>query len=260
MKPFRGLAALFAISSALSCLDVGGSPTWPSPAYSSVLRSLTPTTASDDDLVKQLPVCIASHNWSAGELGRTVLYRYERQGNTLRVGYFVYWSTERPWGDNLLSLTFLPAFFIDAFYSHLFFVFPGGQRFIHGPGDIEGARVTYEQRGDGKWIPVSAVAEDGSEDEVALSPDEFVDEDGRVILMTDVWSHQLGAKGAREFAKHARELSCYAGSALLPMSDAVAEAFRLGSPSDPRRAPPAWKLDSTYHAVAIHSKRTVRRS
>ena len=32
MKPFRGLAGLFAISLGLSCLNVGGSPTWPCPA------------------------------------------------------------------------------------------------------------------------------------------------------------------------------------------------------------------------------------
>jgi hypothetical protein len=225
-----------------------------------VSRSVDLATTPGDDLVKQLPVCITSNGWSAGELGRTVLYRYERQGNELRVGYFVYWTTERPWGNNLLSTTFLPALFVDAFYSHLFFVFPGAQRFIHGPADIEGARVTYEKRGEGKWIPVSAVADDGSEDEVTLSPHDFVDEDGRVILMTDVWSHQLGAQGAREFAKHTHELSCYSGSALLPMSDAVAEAFRLGSPTDPRRAPPAWKLGSIVPAVANHSRRTVRRS
>jgi hypothetical protein len=204
----------------------------------------------DDEVVRELPVCIASPIWTAGELGRTVLYHFKREGNRLHVGYFVYWTTERPWGDNALSYAVLPALFVDAFYSHLLFVFPGAQRFIHGPGDVEGARVTYEQRADGRWIPEAVVADDGSEDEVALSPDDFVDDAGRVVLMTRTWSHQLGFKGARQVATHG-EVSCYQRNTLAPLTDAIVSAFRLGSPADPRRAPPAWKLDAGDHAVAF---------
>jgi hypothetical protein len=248
MKPLRSLAGLFAVSLALSCLNVGGSPSWPSPGIPSVLvASLQPSepAASDDRaIVKELPVCIASSKWSAGELGRTVLYHARREGRTLKVGYFAYWTTERPWGQNALSYAVLPALFIDAFYSHLLFMFPGAQYFIHGPGDIEGARVTYEQRDDGQWVPVAAVADDGSHHEVELSPDDFIDAYGRVVLMTGVWSHQLGAKGARTFAeRRGDELSCFDGDSLAPLTPEVASAFRLGSPTDPRRAPPAWKLD-----------------
>ena len=152
------------------------------------------TDESIGSIVKRLPVCIASSTWSAGELGRTLLYRAQREGRRLMVGYFAYWSTERPWGNNALSYAVLPALVVDAFYSHLLFMFPGAQYYIHGPGDIEGARVTYEQRDDGEWVPVSAVADDGTHHEVELSPDDFVDSQGRVVLMTGVWSHQLGAK------------------------------------------------------------------
>jgi ABC-type transporter Mla maintaining outer membrane lipid asymmetry permease subunit MlaE len=47
----------------------------------------------------------------------------------------------------------------------------------------------------------TAVADDGSHHEVQLTPDDFVDSRGRVVLMTGVWSHQLGAKGARTFVE-----------------------------------------------------------
>jgi hypothetical protein len=243
MKPLRSLAGLFAISLGLSCVNVGGVPTWPTPISQALSALSSPSeTESDATVVKKLPVCIAS-TWSAGELGQTVLYHAKREGRKLQVGYFVYWSTERPWGNNALSYTVLPALAIDAFYSHFLFMFPGAQYFIHGPGDIEGARVTYEQGDDGKWVPVSAVADNGIHQEVELVPDDFVDAQGRVLLKTHVWSHQLGAKNAR--SDHEGDaMTCFQGDSLAPMTDAIASAFRLGSPTDPRRAPPAWKLDA----------------
>jgi hypothetical protein len=204
--------------------------------------------------MRRIPVCVASRSWSAGELGRSILYRYKREGRTMTVGYFVYWSTERPWGKNVLSYSVLPALFIDAFYSHFFFMFPGAQRLIHGPGDIEGARVVYEQQDDGRWTPVSAVGSDGFHREVPLSTDDFVDREGRVVLMTDVWSHQLGAKGARAFAEGPKaSVSCYGGDRIAPLTDEIAQMFRLGSPSDARRAAPAWKLDLPLAKVAFTS-------
>jgi hypothetical protein len=255
MKWFSRLAALLAISFAFSCFDVGKTPSWPAPARQA-LELLWPeaSEAARADMtdtgrgdVKGLPVCIASRSWSAGSLGDSILFHYQREGRTLKVGYFVYWTSERPWGPNALSYSLLPALFIDAFYSHLFFLLPGAQRFIHGPGDVEGARVTYEQQDDGKWIPVAAVADDGFHDEVALSRDDFVDAQGRVVFMSDVWSHQLGAKGARAHAERLPSpgaVVCFDGDRLAPMTDEIARAFRLGSPADPRRAPPAWRLDA----------------
>ncbi len=248
MKLLTRLAGLFGVSLVLSCFNVGTSPTWPAPVACARTSFAQPTERAlqeDSELVKDIPICIGSRSWSAGELGNTVLYRYERHGRTMHVGYFVYWTTERPWGDNALSYSLLPALFIDAFYSHLFFMFPGAQRFIHGPGDIEGARVVYEQNDDGRWVAVSAVADDGRHREVALSPTDFVDGEGRVVFMTDVWSHQLGAKGARALAEKLKQsVVCYGHDALAPLTEEVARVFRLGSPSEPRRAPPAWRLDS----------------
>src|SRR5258706_5935588 len=151
MKLLQRLSALLALSTLLSCLNMGSSPPWPAPTArqaldlwlhpaSALTTSLAPE-ADEDTLVPELPVCVASQSWSAGELGRTILYHAKREGRTLTVGYFVYWTTERPWGKNALSYAVLPALFIDAFYSHLFFLFPGARHLPYGPGDIGGARV-----------------------------------------------------------------------------------------------------------------------
>ncbi|HEY3592722.1 MAG TPA: hypothetical protein VGL13_02570 [Polyangiaceae bacterium] len=254
MKAITRFAGLLVIAVGQSCFDTSSNPTWPEPepeanaanamGYALFQRSgALHEEESDAALVRDLPVCVASEKWSAGELGRSVLYHVKRVGRQLHVGYFVYWTTERPWGDNLLSYLVLPAAFVDSFYSHFFFVFPGMQRVLHGPADIEGARVVYEQRANGRWAPVSAVADDELHREVTLDPKDFVDAEGRVVLMTDVWSHQLGAKGARAFVEGQRHgVVCYDHESLSLMTGKVADSFRLGSIESPRRACPAWRL------------------
>jgi len=251
MKLAARFAGLMIIAVGQSCFDAESNPVWPDPDTGRSSWSLFASLGkgrsgdpADDELVRDLPVCVASPKWFAGELGRSVLYQFKRVGHELHVGYFVYWSTERPWGNNLLSYLVLPALAVDAFYSHLFFLFPGLQRILHGAGDIEGARVVYEQGGDGRWTPVSAVADDALHHEVALDPGDFVDGQGRVVLMTDVWSHQLGAKGARAFVdgSHDGGVTCYGHNALSPLTTRIADLFRLGTSLAPRRARPAWRL------------------
>src|SRR3954463_4454662 len=167
-------------------------PVWPGAS------SVRATRADDARSIDARPVCIASEGWSAGELGRTILYRYRRDAKRLEVGYFVYWSTERPWGNNALTYALLPALVTDVFYSHFLFVLPGVQHALYGSGDVEGVRVTFEAEEDGSWTPVSATADDGFHHERALAPREFIDEKGRLVFLTRVWSHQLGAPGAVE--------------------------------------------------------------
>jgi hypothetical protein len=240
--PYR-LGRLCAAALAVSCASCTTHQSWP-PLAPSSSAGVPSGGTGDDALVRSLPLCIASERWSAGELGASVLYRYKREGRRLSVGYFVYWTAERPWGPNFLSYAVLPALLIDAFYSHLFFVFPGVQRVMYGPGDIEGARVVYQQSSDGHWTPVSALTDDGAHHEVELAPDEFVDSDGTVVLTTDVWSHQLGARRA-EHPGHAlrQRTACFVGASMAPLTPEIADAFRLGSAEHPRRAPPAWKLE-----------------
>jgi len=164
-----------------------------------------------------------------------------RQGNRLTVGYFVYWSEERPWGNNSLSYTVLPALAVDAVYSHFLYVFPGLKDAMYGAGDIEGVQVSYEQRPDGSLEVVTGRADDGNHGAVELSRADLLDEKGRVVFLTDVWSHQLGAHGAATLADSAQlELKCYEKSSLRPMTECVAAQFRLGSEREPRRGTPAW--------------------
>ena len=224
------------------------SPTWPVMRANVAVRSaLGAENCSDegspqqDSEVQALPLCIAMAHWSAGQLGKTILYRVLREGERMTVGYFVYWSTERPWGNTHLSHALVPALLTDAIYSHFLFVFPGLQRFLYGAGDIEGVRVTYERRSTG-WQAASAVADDDLHHEVALDAKDFLDEAGRVIVMSDVWSHQLGAHHAAQAAHQGVPVSCFAGETLRPLTTEVARAFRLGSFETPRRACPAWKL------------------
>jgi hypothetical protein len=229
-------------------------PQWPAPsaalrgARASLVsrargRTAAPVFAAsaEDELIQKQPLCVASSVRSSGALGDTVLYRYRRDGDTLYVGYFVYFSTERPWGDNRLTREVLPALAIDAFYSHFLFVLPGVQRMLYGPADIEGALVRYRIVGD-RLLAEGARADDEGHHPVRLAEDEISAPDGRVVLLTETWSHQLGAHdGVRRVGAGAAASRCFAGASLLPLSESVAESFRLGSESAPHRAKPAWR-------------------
>ena len=170
-----------------------------------------------------------------------MLFRVQTTGkNTVRIGYFAYWSTERPWGNNTLTHWFIPALAIDAFYSHLLFVLPGVQRLMYGPGDVEGVRIAYRIVQDSRLVPTSIVADGELHREVSLDLAESVDENGRILLLNDVWSHQLGGRGALTQARSGAHERCYYHDTIQPLTDDVVAEFRLGSPNDPRRAGPAW--------------------
>ena len=207
---------------------------WPQPVTGE-LRSL------DEARVAEQPICVGERSWSAGTLGDTVLYRTRRVGRKIAVGYFIYWSEERPWGSNVVSYTVLPALATDAVYSHFLYLFPGIKDALYGPGDIEGVQVVYEEREDGSFVVVGGRADDGNHGPVRLSRGDLVDAQGRVVLLSDVWSHQLGSHGAARFANSSEPtLKCYAKSALRPLTEVVARAFRLGNERSPLRGKPAW--------------------
>ena len=213
-------------------------PRWPAPVTDPVTLQ---RETSLEARVEAQPVCIGARKWSAGTLGDSVLYRVRRVGKELHVGYFVYWSTERPWGDNVLSYTVVPALIVDAFYSHFLWVLPGLKDVIHGRGDVEGATVVFEVRDDGSLEPVRGVADDGTHDAVELTREDLKDARGRVILATGVWSHQLGEHGGAALANENRiELRCFQHESLKPLTPEVVQAFRLERSGAPRRALPAW--------------------
>jgi hypothetical protein len=197
----------------------------------------------EDRLIREQEVCIAAPNWSSGTLGDVILYRYQRFGDELHVGYFVYWTNERPWGENALTYMVVPALAIDLAYSHLAFVLPGLREAIHGAGDVEGAFVIYDVDTNGKLTPKRGFADDGLHREVQLSQRDLKMQNGGTALLTDVWSHQLGGRGAAQYAtRSAANLRCFSGDGLEPLTAEVASAFRLGSPTNPRRARPAWRI------------------
>jgi hypothetical protein len=113
------------------------------------------------------------------------------------------------------------------------------QRGLYGAGDIEGALVEYREDDSG-LVPLRAFADDATHQPVTLSSADISGDGGEVVLMTEAWSHQLGARDAARRSRHGHALRCYEGSALAPMSEAVASAFRLGSQKKPLRARPAW--------------------
>lgn len=228
-----GCVLLLALS---GCAVAPREAAWPAPAPSE-------QRSGDDARVVEQPICVGARSWSAGSLGDTVLFRTRRNGNRLTVGYFVYWSEERPWGDNSLSYTVLPALAVDAVYSHFLYFFPGIKDAMYGTADIEGAQVSYEERADGTLEVVSGRADDGNHGTVQLSRSDLLDAKGRVVLLTDVWSHQLGAHGGGNFAERSpTQLKCFSGSSLRPMNELVARAFRLGNDRQPLRGKPAWLL------------------
>jgi hypothetical protein len=218
--------------------STAGPPPWALPIEAPRERS---HPKSESELIAAQPVCVASSVWSAGELGETLAYHFERRGNRLKVGYFAFWSSERPWGMNALSLGVAPALLVDGVYSHALFVLPGVRHVMYGAGDIEGAAVEYEISGD-KLVPLRAYADDETHDEVELSQAELWDAGGRVVLMSEAWSHQLGAKHAAQRLEGAADQRCFEGRALRPLTRELAQQFRLGSFADPRRAKPAWRI------------------
>jgi hypothetical protein len=194
-----------------------------------------------NELVRRVPICIVSTQPWAGDLGSSILYRVSPdKSKNVRVGYFAYWTTERPWGDNSLTRWLLPALAIDAFYSHLLFLFPGIQRVMYGAGDVEGVRITYRLGGPDRLIPVAITADDATHHEVSIDATDAVDDQGRIMLLNDVWSHQLGGRNALALARTGANRRCFNGESLRPLTDHVVSAFRLGSPTNPRRAGPAW--------------------
>lgn len=223
-------------------------PEWPMPTRrfdSLVEKSAVTVTAtpSVNELIRTAAICITWNQSWAGDLGSTLLYRVRRvSSDTLRVGYFAYWTTERPWGDNLATRLLLPALVIDAVYSHTLFIFPGFQRLLYGPGDVEGVRVTYRITDQRRLIPISIVADNEMHDEVDMEPRDMLDPEGRLLLFDDAWSHQLGGLAANKRFKRSSHQHCFDHKSILPLSEQVAEGFRLGTVANPRRAGPAWRL------------------
>jgi hypothetical protein len=103
-------------------------------------------------------------------------------------------------------------------------------------------RIAYRLDDSNRLIPVEITADDATHREVSLSLNEAVDSQGRITLLNDVWSHQLGGRQALNESRIGAHRHCFNSESLRPLTGGVVAAFRLGSPSDPRRAGPAWRI------------------
>lgn len=224
-----GVAAMLAIVGT-ACMHEGALPT-PSAAS----ETATASTSAETVAIEQREVCVGSSVASAGVLGDTLFYRAAMlPDGKLAVGYFAFFSEERPWGNNWLTWTVLPAIALDLVYTRSMMVGPGLQRAIYGKGDVEGFRIIYEVRPDGSLEVERAVADDGSHGPVQLERADVMALDAqRPTLYSDTWSHQLGGRGLRD-RRALSYVRCYGAGHVRPLTDALSDDFALAG-----RAPPA---------------------
>jgi hypothetical protein len=227
--PMRGRlkrhAAMFAAAVPLVAGSVGNVQLAALPRAPGPRGATTPALATEDPMhtgCRSMAAC-------AGALSDILYYRAAAlDDGRIAVGYFAFFSEERPWGNNWLTWSVIPALAVDLVYSRALLVGPGLQRAMYGAGDVEGVRIVYRRLPDGSLRADRAAAEDRTEREVSLALAEIYALDGeRPTFYSDVWSHQLGGRGARSRADLAY-VRCYQGSAAIrPLPDAVARQFRL---------------------------------
>jgi hypothetical protein len=224
--------ALVVVSLAFVLAGIGCVQTNGLPATASEVME---PSSVEEAAIEQREICVGSSVASAGTLGDTLYYRAAQLSDgKLVVGYFAFFSQERPWGNNWLTWTVVPAVAVDMFYSHGLFFGPGVQRAAHGKGDVEGFRIVYDLRPDGTLTVESAVADDGSHDVVRLGAADVMRMDpARPTFYSDVWSHQLGARGVTKHSDLAY-VRCFGPGHVRPLPAAIDDEFALGG-----RAPPA---------------------
>ncbi|AUX43299.1 hypothetical protein SOCE26_047430 [Sorangium cellulosum] len=192
--------------------------------------------------IERQPICVGSTVASAGELGDVLYYRsFQGEPGKVSVGYYAFFSEERPWGNNWLTWTVLPALAVDLVYTHALLVGPGVQQLAYGKGDVEGFRILYSVEEDGRLSADHAVADSGYHREVRLDRADLLSiEPGRPTVYSRWWSHQLGGRGARPGDLVYRR--CYGAGAIRPLPPDIALDFRLDRRAVPARVVPAAAL------------------
>ncbi|WP_437738131.1 hypothetical protein [Sorangium sp. So ce1335] len=187
-------------------------------------------------------ICVGSTVASAGELGDVLYYRSAPgERGEVSVGYYAFFSEERPWGNNWLTWTVLPALAVDLVYTHALFVGPGVQRVMYGKGDVEGFRIVYSVGDDGRLAVEHGVADRGDHSEVRLDRADLLSVDpARPTVYSRWWSHQLGGQGAAPDDLVTRR--CYGAGEIRPLPPDVALDFRLDRRAGPARVVPAAAL------------------
>lgn len=193
-----------------------------------------PAPSVDQRIIEQQPVCVGSRVHSVGVLSDALFYRFVREdARSLTVGYYAFYSEERPWGNNWLTWLFLPALAVDMVYTRALLVFPGYQALRHGKGDVEGFRVHYRLRSDGSLEATHGYADDDSHNEVRLSADDLYAVDPRrPTVYASTWTHHLGGRGVRSLDELASR-RCYGPGSLVPITAEIATDFRISSRARP---------------------------
>jgi hypothetical protein len=224
-----GVATMLAIVGT-ACMHEGALPT-----ASAASATATESTSAETAAIEQREICVGSSVASAGVLADTLYYRAAMlPDGKLAVGYFAFFSEERPWGNNWLTWTVLPAIALDLVYTRSMMVGPGLQRAMYGKGDVEGFRIIYDVRPDGSLEVERAFADDGSHDPVQLERADVMGLDAkRPTVYSDTWSHQLGGRGLRDKAALSY-VRCFGAGHVRPLTDALSDDFALAG-----RAPPA---------------------
>ena len=188
--------------------------------------------------IERQPVCVGSSVQSAGRLSDVLYYRaVATKEGRIAVGYFVFFSEERPWGNNWLTWSVLPALTVDMVYSRALWIAPGVQRALYGPGDVEGLSIVYDVGAGGSLSIDHALVDDGSEQMLEVTRSDVLALDPqRPTFYSNVWSHQLGGHSAHS-RRDLVEERCYQGDDIRPLPDGLARTFRLDEHTD--RAPPA---------------------
>ena len=191
--------------------------------------------SSIEAAIERQPVCVGAVEDDAGNVADSIYYRaVQTSDGRVAVGYFVFFSEERPWGNNWLTWTVLPALAVDMFYSRSLLILPGIQRALFGKGDVEGFRVVYDRDAKDVLHVVSGFADDGTHDPVPLTRDDVLALDpGKPTFYSTVWSHQLGGHGLKSKGDLA-SLQCFDRGHILPLPADVERDFNVA-----RRAPPA---------------------
>jgi hypothetical protein len=224
----RSLVLAVAAPLALASIEGGHLGSLPPPPGPRGKRSAVQAT------IEAKPVCIGSSVESAGTLGDVLYYRATAlPDGRVAVGYFAFFSEERPWGNNWLTWTVVPALAVDMVYSRALLVAPGIQRALYGAGDVEGVSIVYDVRPDGSLSFEHAIADDRDERPVVISRDRaFALDPEHPVFYSDLWSHQLAGTAARSRQSLAY-LRCYEGDAIRPLPDGLARRYRIGNRADP---------------------------
>lgn len=213
---------------ALASVEGGHLGSLPPPPGPRATRSATQAA------IEAKPVCIGSSVESAGSLGDVLYYRAAAlPDGHVAVGYFAFFSEERPWGNNWLTWTVVPALAVDMVYSRALLVAPGIQRAMYGAGDVEGVSIVYAVNPDASLSFDHATADDRTEHPFVISRERaFALDPGQPVFYSDIWSHQLGGTGAAS-RQNLAYLRCYEGDSIRPLPDDVGRAYHLENRAGP---------------------------